>query len=108
MLTEPHGCFHVTSYTAVDNLAVSYARIYAPFFQSQVTVVDKEGGASASHFHFSHSVMDLPEQDRALLSPAFYPSVFTRNELIVYYSLCGLPVADIQKMLREVHGYGIR
>ena len=52
--------------------------------------------------------MDLPEQDRALLSPAFYPSVFTRNELIVYYSLCGLPVADIQKMLREVHGYGIR
>lgn len=54
------------------------------------------------------TVMDLPEQDQALFSPAFYPSAFSRNELIVYYSLCGLPVADIQKMLREVHSYCFR
>ena len=25
-------------------------------------------------------------------SPAFHPSAFSRDELIVYYSLCGIPV----------------
>ena len=35
-------------------------------------------------------------QDESLLSPAFHPSAFSRDELIVCYSLRGIPVADIR------------
>ena len=32
----------------------------------------------------------------------------TRDELVKYYSLRGVPVPDIQCILRRVHGYAIR
>ena len=38
------------------------------------------------------------------LSPAFYPSALSRDELIVFYSLRGLPVADIRQLLVDVQG----
>ena len=42
------------------------------------------------------------------LSPALYSCAFTREELVSYYSLRGLPIADIISLLFEVHGYRIR
>ena len=55
----------------------------------------------------ARSIIESP-QDESLLSPAFYPSAFSRDELIVCYSLRGIPVADIRKLLHEIHGYVIR
>ena len=35
-------------------------------------------------------------------------SDMSRDELIVYYSLRGIPVVDIQSLLRRLHGFSIR
>ena len=43
-----------------------------------------------------------------ILSPASYSSTFTRNELILYNSLRGFPLADILCLLNDSHGYRIR
>ena len=42
------------------------------------------------------------------ISPAFHPSSLSRDELVVYYSLRGLRIREIQMFLQEVHGYCIR
>ena len=46
--------------------------------------------------------------DESVLSPALYSGAFTREELVSYYSLRGLPIADIIRLLWEVHGLRIR
>ena len=48
-------------------------------------------------------VMAEPE-----IPPVLQPSSLTRDELIVYYSLRGLRISQIQMFLREIHGYDIR
>ena len=46
---------------------------------------------------------NVESQDKGLISPAFYLFFF---ELIVYYSLCGLP--HIQRLLHEVHDHCVK
>ena len=75
-----------------------YDHVYGRGSSIHVRMCSRHALLSRSQYHFLG--MEL--------SPAFYPSALSRDELIVFYSLRGLPVADIRQLLVDVHGHVIR
>ena len=47
----------------------------------------------------------ISPQDSSLFCPAFELDIFPRDELILYYSIRGLKIAEIRQLLLDVHGY---